>query len=81
VRTYGADFERAHMIRSASVTHSFDFNQRFVELETSFTEPSPGVFSVTVNTPVHDDAAPKGWYMLFVVDSNGIPSIAEWVKL
>jgi hypothetical protein len=25
--------------------------------------------------------APPGWYMLFVVNANGVPSVATWVHV
>ncbi|MBH0244098.1 DUF1929 domain-containing protein, partial [Streptomyces cavourensis] len=35
-----------------------------------------------VSVTVPDDATlvPPGWYMLFVTDTDGIPSVAKWVK-
>ncbi len=34
-----------------------------------------------MKTPSDAGAAPPGYYMLFVISSDGEPSKAEWVKL
>lgn len=38
-----------------------------------------GKLSVTV--PDDPTLVPPGWYMLFVTDTDGIPSEAKWVKV
>jgi hypothetical protein len=68
---------RATLIRLASVTHGFDENQRFVEL--TFQHQTSG--SLTVTAPATPAIAPPGHYMLFILDSNGVPSVAAIVKL
>jgi Domain of unknown function (DUF1929) len=66
----------AVLVRPASVTHSSDSNQRLVNLP--FTRTAGGLtFSVTGEP----NLAPPGWYMLFVVDGEGVPSVAKWVHL
>ena len=67
---------RAELIRPAAVTHSSDPNQRFVDLPLSVDGDN-----VDLNVTSNPDLAPPGWYMLFVVDANGVPSVAEWVHL
>lgn len=32
-------------------------------------------------TPPAPNVAPPGYYMLFVVNANGVPSVARWVRL
>jgi hypothetical protein len=63
------------LIRTPSVTHAFDQNQRYVPL--SF-NTSGGVLNVTA--PANANLAPPGYYMLFLVDSNGVPSTAAIVR-
>jgi Domain of unknown function (DUF1929) len=67
---------RAELISPASVTHSSDPNQRFVELPLTVSGDNIGL-NVTTNPNI----APPGWYMLFVVNANGVPSVAKWVHL
>jgi hypothetical protein len=50
--------------------------QRFIPLTFS---PS-GSGSLTVTAPVDSNLAPPGNYMLFILDTNGIPSVAAIVR-
>ncbi|MET8226224.1 galactose oxidase-like domain-containing protein [Streptomyces sp. NPDC005301] len=67
---------KAELIRPAAVTHSSDPNQRFVDLPLSVDGNN-----VDLNVTSNPNLAPPGWYMLFAVDANGVPSVAEWVHL
>jgi Domain of unknown function (DUF1929) len=67
----------AELIRPAAVTHSSDPNQRFVDLP--ITVNADG--SLGLNVTDNDDIAPPGYYMLFVENADGVPSIAQWVHL
>jgi len=51
-------------------------DQRFVGL--SFT---PGSGALTVTAPPNGNIAPPGYYMLFLIDSSGVPSVAKFVQL
>ncbi|CAN5848091.1 hypothetical protein BH23ACT10_BH23ACT10_15720 [soil metagenome] len=64
------------LVRTGSVTHSFDMDQRFMELD--FTQ-SGGQLSV--RGPRSANVAPPGQYMLFVFDENGVPSVAKILQL
>lgn len=66
-----------HLIRPMSTTHSLDTEQRLVDLPISSTTDSALNVTVT-NNP---NLAPPGWYMLFITDTNRIPSVASWVQL
>ncbi len=66
--------DRVALIRPDSVTHSINFDQRYVLL--TFTATDGATLSVT--SPPTGNHAPPGWYMLFIL-SNGIPSVASWV--
>ena len=37
--------------------------------------------TIDLNVTSNPNLAPPGWYMLFVVDANGVPSVAKWVHL
>jgi hypothetical protein len=67
---------RAELISPASVTHSSDPNQRFVALPLTVNGNHIGL-NVTTNPNI----APPGWYMLFVTNANGVPSVARWVHV
>jgi Domain of unknown function (DUF1929) len=66
----------AVLIRPAAVTHSSDPNQRSVALPMTVTGNNVGL-----NVTTNPNMAPPGWYMLFVTNSAGVPSVAKWVKL
>ena len=59
------------------MTHHTDAGQRYVRLGITTT----AMGSVTVNTPTGGDVAPPGFYMLFLVNTAGVPSVAKWVQL
>src|SRR6202022_4215644 len=67
---------RAVLMSPGATTHNDDMNQRHIELTMSQTG---GV--VTATAPANANLAQPGYYMLFVLDSNGAPSIASWVKV
>jgi hypothetical protein len=69
------DIATVELIRPATVTHGVEFDQRSVLLQYT-----AGSSSLTVNPPT-STKAPPGWYMLFLVDSTGVPSVASWVHV
>ncbi|MFZ0636176.1 MAG: galactose oxidase-like domain-containing protein [Candidatus Acidiferrales bacterium] len=83
---YGATFQvetpeassisSAVLIRPGAVTHSFDMDQRLINL--SYTVGS-GVLTATA--PPNGNVAPPGYYMLFILNSSGVPSLATFVQL
>ena len=64
------------LVRAGSPTHAFDMDQRLVGL--NFTAGS-GVLNVTA--PPNGSIAPPGYYLLFVLNSSGVPSVAQFVQL
>jgi len=63
------------LIRLGTVTHAFNENQGFIPL--TFTTTSG---SLTPTAPANSNIAPPGFYMLFIVDTNGVPSVAQIVQ-
>ena len=37
--------------------------------------------SVTIDGPANANVAPPGWYMVFLIDDNGVPSVGQIVKV
>jgi hypothetical protein len=64
------------LMRPGAVTHGFNANQRAISCE--FTSAA-GALQVT--TPADPTVAPRGWYLLFVVDSDRAPSEGRWIRL
>jgi hypothetical protein len=69
--------QRVVLLRAGSVTHAFDFDQRYVGL----TIESRATDSVTAQGPPHVNIAPDGVYMVFLVDGNNVPSVGRFVTL
>ena len=66
----------ARLVRPSAVTHVLDVDQRSVELPIRGTAGG-----VTVDVPRRKGLLPSGWYMLFLVDDKGVPSVARWVRV
>jgi hypothetical protein len=64
------------LLRYGSATHAINMGQRFVPLTFS-----PGTGSLTVTGPANANIATPGNYMLFLVDTNGVPSVSATVRL
>jgi Galactose oxidase-like, Early set domain/Bacterial Ig domain len=71
-----ASIRKVALIRLGSQTHSVEMEQRYVPL--SFTA---GAGALTATVPANVNAAVPGVYMLFIVDSDGVPSVARMVQL
>ena len=71
-----ADITRVTWIRPSAVTHTKNMNQRINKL--SFTPVSGGV---SVTAPASANDCPPGHYMLFLINSSGVPSIARFIQM
>jgi hypothetical protein len=69
-----ARIAKVSLIRFGSVTHDINMSQRFLPL--SFVV---GNGLLTVTAPVDSKLAPPGNYLMFIVDANGVPSVAAIV--
>ncbi len=84
--SYNADFTigtpapssigKVAMVRLGAVTHSVNMEQRYVPL--SFTA---GGGNLTATAPLNANIAPPGYYMLFVIGTDGVPSVASMVRV
>jgi hypothetical protein len=64
------------IMKNGAVTHAFNMDQRLVGL--SFTAGS-GVLNVT--GPPNGNIAPPGYYMIFLLNTSGVPSVAKFVQV
>lgn len=64
------------LMRQGASTHAFDMSQR--EIGLSFTASGS---TLTLTAPPNGNVAPPGYYLLFVLDGNGVPSVGQWVKI
>jgi DNA-binding beta-propeller fold protein YncE len=63
-------------IRFSSVTHTHNMDQR---IHRSLPVPAPGGLNVTA--PSDPRVVPPGHYMLFLLDTSGVPSVARVVRI
>jgi hypothetical protein len=73
---YAQQITQVRWIRLGSVTHAFDADQRANTL--AFTKAS-GVVKVTA--PSSAKKAPPGYYLLFLLNRNGVPSAGKIVRV
>ena len=72
--TVGAGpINRATLLRVGSATHSLNVDQRFFDLAYS----GAGTPPLTVTPPSNINFALPGYYMLFVFNKDGVPSVAK----
>ncbi|MGH8574876.1 MAG: galactose oxidase-like domain-containing protein, partial [Gammaproteobacteria bacterium] len=64
------------MLRLSSVTHAFNQSQYINEL--SFSQTTGGL---DVTAPPNGNVAPPGYYLLFILNGSGVPSVAKFVQL
>lgn len=72
-----APIASAVLVRPGAVTHSSDPNQREVALP--IVADANG--ALTVKLTENDNIAPPGYYMAFLLDAHGVPSVAQWVHV
>jgi Domain of unknown function (DUF1929) len=70
------NISKVTLVRLSSTTHSFNQNQRFNNL--SFTSFLGGL---SVTMPANGNLCPPGHYMLFIINSAGVPSVASIIKV
>jgi galactose oxidase-like protein/Calx-beta domain-containing protein/Kelch motif protein len=76
IGTPSANIAKVVLIRTSSTTHGLNTDQRAVELPFSV---SGG--TITAQMPATSRLAPPGDYMLFLRDSNSVPSLGRFVKV
>jgi Galactose oxidase-like, Early set domain/FG-GAP repeat len=84
--TYGEKFDitssqagsiaKVGLVRLGAATHSQDQGQRYVPLTFG-----PSGSTITATAPANSNIAPAGYYMLFITDNAGVPSVAKMIKL
>lgn len=65
------------LLRPGSMTHTTDFDQRLVLVP----HMDLGDGDYRIVTPATPDLAPSGWFMLFAVSNDGVPSVAHFVHI
>lgn len=65
----------AVLMAPAAQTHSIDMTQRAIDLPVL-----ASANGVTLMAP-SQNVAPPGWYMLFLINAAGVPSVAAWIHV
>ncbi len=76
VTANAASVSRVTLVKTGSMSHSFNMDQRFLDL----TFNASGSH-VAVQAPTHAGEAPPGYYLLFVFNQAGVPSVAKIVRM
>jgi len=71
-----ASIRSVNLVSLAADTHQIDMSQHFVPL--NFTAGAGGL---QVDMPASAALAPPASYMIFIVDENGVPSVASFVDV
>jgi galactose oxidase len=70
------EIERVTWVRLSSVTHSFNTNQRFIELKHEIVGGN-----LRISAPTSANLCPPGHYMLFILNRQGVPSVARIMQM
>jgi hypothetical protein len=73
-----ASIAKVTLLGLSSTTHEFNQSQRFVALAFSPTTDGTGL---TVSVPSNPNLAPPGYYMLFILNGAGVPSVAQMIRI
>jgi Domain of unknown function (DUF1929) len=71
------DIRRAAMVRFGGVTHGVNMDQQYIPLNYTQT----GAKQLTLTSPNNSRIAPPGYYMLFVIDKDGVPARARIMRV
>lgn len=72
----GGAITAVHWLRLGAVTHSFNQNQRIVRLEFA-----PHPLGIEAVAPADPTLAPPGHYLQFLLNDEGIPSVATTIQI
>jgi hypothetical protein len=71
-----ASITSAALVKLGSVTHTLDSDENYLSL--NFTTNGN---ALTLTAPASSNTAPAGQYMLFILNSQGVPSVAKIMSL
>jgi hypothetical protein len=71
-----AQIVAARLMRPSAVTHVTDLEQRSIALDVR-----RKASAVSLRVPSSAGLVPPGWYMLFVTNRKGTPSVSRWVHI
>jgi hypothetical protein len=72
----GAGISKVTFTAPGSQTHAFDWHQRI-----NFLTFSPAAGGLSVTAPASANVCPPGYYLLWLVNASGVPSVSAWVRV
>jgi hypothetical protein len=73
-----SEIQRVVLVRPAAVTHQTDSEQRVLPL--SFQVNGADTIEATAPGGTGPNPiAPRGHYMLFILNQQGVPSVSKWI--
>lgn len=70
------------LVRPMAVTHQTDSEQRVLEMPYVHDHANPTNLGLTAPHGGHPHSlAPQGYYMMFAINTQGVPSVARWIYL
>ena len=76
---FGRQATKVVLMRPGSTTHTRNFDQRLVEL--TMTKDPLNARRLILTAPPNGNIAPPGYYLLFVLNAQGVPSRGHILKL
>jgi hypothetical protein len=73
----GGPISEVVLMSLGSMTHSFDASQRYVQLAIA----SASGTAAQIVAPPNSQTAPPGYYMLFALNQNRVPSVARFLRI
>jgi N-acetylneuraminic acid mutarotase len=68
---------QVNLVRLGSDTHGYNMTQKIVKL--NYTQAADG--SIQATMPTNPNDAPPGYYMLFILNGDGVPSVSTMLDL
>jgi len=72
-----AELASVALIRPGATTHSADVEQRLIDVPHQVTAAD----RISLHLPASGNLAPPGWYLVFALNTAGVPSEGSWVHL
>jgi hypothetical protein len=70
------------LVRPMAVTHQTDTEQKVLEMPCIRDKTRPRRLKLTAPDGGHPHSlAQQGYYMMFAINKNGVPSVAKWIYL
>lgn len=79
----GKSIVKVVLVRPMAVTHQTDTEQRVIELDWAHSHDHAHPKKLRLRAPNGGSStlAQRGYYMMFAIDDNGVPSVAKWIYL